>query len=59
MLAGFTLLATLIGHAFWTMTGIERFHNLNAFLEHFGLIGGFLMVAVLALRERGDCAKQI
>src|SRR5262250_3133403 len=33
MLAGFTIVATVIGHAFWTMTGIERFQNLNAFLE--------------------------
>ncbi|AXQ27520.1 DoxX family protein [Solimonas sp. K1W22B-7] len=50
-LAGFTVLATLIGHAFWTMDGMERFHNLNAFLEHAGLVGGFIMIAVLALRE--------
>jgi transmembrane protein len=56
-LAGFTLVATLIGHAFWTMTGIERFQNLNAFLEHAGLIGGFLMIAVLALRERATATK--
>lgn len=52
MLAGFTFLATLIGHAFWTMTGFERFQNLNAFLEHAGLIGGFVIVVVLALRDR-------
>ncbi len=51
MLAGFTAVATPIGHAFWTLDGIERFHNLNAFLEHAGLIGGFAIVAVLALRE--------
>lgn len=34
------------------MKGMERFHNLNAFLEHAGLIGGFVIIAVLALRER-------
>jgi transmembrane protein len=51
-LAGFTVVATVIGHAFWTMTGVERFENLNAFLEHAGLVGGFLLVAILALRER-------
>lgn len=50
-LAGFTVLATPIGHAFWNMTGMERFHNLNAFLEHAGLVGGFLIVAVVALRD--------
>lgn len=49
-LAAFTLVATVIGHAFWTMSGADRFHNLNSFLEHFGLIGGFLLVALLELR---------
>jgi len=58
MLAGFTIVATVIGHAFWTMTGIERFQNLNAFLEHAGLVGGFLIVAVLALRERSAATPQ-
>lgn len=57
ILAGFTFLATLIGHAFWTMTGFERFQNLNTFLEHAGLIGGFLIVAVLALRERAGSVR--
>lgn len=52
MLAGFTVLATVIGHPFWTMTGLERFHNLNAFLEHAGLVGGFTIVALLARSSR-------
>ena len=43
--------ATWIGHAFWTMQGMERFHNLNAFLEHAGLVGGFLLVAAYAWRD--------
>jgi uncharacterized membrane protein YphA (DoxX/SURF4 family) len=46
-LAAFTLAATLVGHAFWRETGMERFHDLNAFLEHFGLIGGFALVALI------------
>lgn len=45
-LAGFTLLATFIGHPFWTETGMDRFHDLSAFLEHFGLVGGFMLVAL-------------
>ncbi|WP_439639188.1 DoxX family protein [Nevskia sp.] len=52
LLAGFTVLATLIGHPFWAMTGSERFHNLNAFLEHTGLVGGLLIVALLAAPAR-------
>ena len=51
VLAGFTVAATWIGHAFWTMQGMERFHNLNAFLEHAGLVGGFLLVAAYAWRD--------
>lgn len=49
-LAAFTLAATIIGHAFWTLGGVERFHNLNSFLEHAGLIGGFVLVALQALQ---------
>ena len=48
-LAGFTLLATFIGHPFWRETGMERFADLNSFLEHFGLVGGFLLIALHAL----------
>lgn len=50
LLAGFTIAATVIGHAFWTLSGAERFHNLNSFLEHAGLVGGFVLVALQALR---------
>ena len=49
-LAGFTLLATFIGHPFWRESGMERFADLNSFLEHFGLIGGFVLVALSELR---------
>ncbi len=46
-LAGFTLAATFVGHPFWGETGMQRFADLNAFLEHFGLIGGFLLIALI------------
>jgi len=49
-LGGFTLLATLIGHPFWRESGMERFADLNSFLEHFGLVGGFVLVALSELR---------
>jgi uncharacterized membrane protein YphA (DoxX/SURF4 family) len=53
-LAGFTLVATLIGHPFWSESGMDRFRDLNSFLEHFGLIGGFALVALAELpRHRG------
>ena len=45
-LAGFTLMATLIALRFWELpAGQERFMAANAFFEHLGLVGGFLLVA--------------
>ena len=52
VLAIFILPATFIGHAFWNMEGMDRFHNLNAFLEHAGLVGGLLWLAAWGWSER-------
>jgi uncharacterized membrane protein YphA (DoxX/SURF4 family) len=49
MLGVFTLLAALTANAFWTMpAGAERFAATNAFFEHLGLIGGFVLAALVA-----------
>jgi len=49
----FTAAATLIAHPFWTVADpMERFHALNTFLEHIGLIGGFMLAAILVERDR-------
>ena len=47
----FTLVATFIVHAFWTMQGQERFLATNAFVEHLGLVAGLVMAAMLARRR--------
>jgi uncharacterized membrane protein YphA (DoxX/SURF4 family) len=53
MLGVFTLLAAFTANAFWAMpAGQERFMATNAFFEHVGLIGGFVLVALVAERER-------
>lgn len=44
-LAGFTLMASLLANRYWEMAGEARFLAANAFYEHLGLVGGFLMVA--------------
>ena len=45
-LAAFTLMATFVALRFWEMPqGMERFMAANAFFEHLGLVGGFLLVA--------------
>jgi uncharacterized membrane protein YphA (DoxX/SURF4 family) len=52
-LGGFTLMATLIALRFWELpAGHERFMAANAFFEHLGLVGGFLLVAWHDLAER-------
>ncbi len=52
MLGVFTLLAAFKANAFWTMAaGHERFMATNAFFEHLGLIGGFVLVALLERRR--------
>ncbi|PTW43642.1 putative membrane protein YphA (DoxX/SURF4 family) [Sphingomonas faeni] len=45
----FTLFAAITANAFWAMpAGQERFMAANAFFEHLGLIGGFVLAAVVA-----------
>ena len=49
-LAGFTLLSTLIALRFWEQpAGKARHADANAFFEHLGLFGGFLLVAWMDL----------
>jgi uncharacterized membrane protein YphA (DoxX/SURF4 family) len=49
----FTALATLIAHPYWTVADpMERFHAMNTFLEHVGLVGGLMLAAILVERER-------
>ncbi|MFD1711744.1 DoxX family protein [Ottowia sp. GY511] len=51
-LAAFTLMATFIALRFWELpVGQERFMAANSFFEHLGLVGGFLLVAWLDVRE--------
>jgi uncharacterized membrane protein YphA (DoxX/SURF4 family) len=55
MLGVFTFLAALVANAFWSMPeGPERFGAMNAFFEHMGLVGGFVLVAVLSRKGRPD-----
>jgi uncharacterized membrane protein YphA (DoxX/SURF4 family) len=51
MLGIFTLLAALVANAFWTLQGPERFAATNAFFEHFGLVGGCVLVAMVSRRR--------
>lgn len=44
-LAAFTVLADFLADRFWTLPKPERVMVANAFFEHWGLAGGFLLVA--------------
>jgi uncharacterized membrane protein YphA (DoxX/SURF4 family) len=49
-LGAFTLMATFIALRFWEMPdGMDRMMATNAFFEHLGLAGAFLIVAVIDL----------
>lgn len=48
----FTLAASFIANAFWHAPPAERFMLENAFFEHLGLAGAFLLVAWCDWRER-------
>ncbi|AYD04049.1 DoxX family protein [Neorhizobium sp. NCHU2750] len=51
-LAGFTLLATLVALRFWELApGMERMMAENAFFEHLGLAGAFVLVAAIDLTK--------
>ena len=53
MLGMFTLFAAVTANAFWAMpTGQARFMATNAFFEHIGLIGGFILIALVSRLEQ-------
>ena len=52
-LAAFTLLATFLALRFWELpAGMERSMAMNAFFEHIGLVGAFVLVACYDLKRR-------
>ena len=51
-LASFTVLANFLADRFWSAPKGQRIGVANAFFEHWGLAGGFLLVAWLDLGGR-------
>lgn len=51
-LAAFTLAATFMANRFWSAPPEAQFMLMNAFFEHLGLVGGFLLVAWHDLGQR-------
>lgn len=46
----FTLGATFVANRYWSLAGHDRFMAMNAFYEHLGLAGAFVLVAWMDLR---------
>ncbi len=40
----YTLGASLIEHRYWTMTGADRFPNMESFYKNLSVMGGFLLL---------------
>ena len=60
MLGGFTAATTVVAHRFWELSGQARFEARNEFFEHFGLVAGFVLVALLAEdRKREQARKEV
>lgn len=54
-LAGFTILATFIALRFWEMApGMERMMATNAFFEHLGLAGAFILVTIFDITKEAE-----
>jgi uncharacterized membrane protein YphA (DoxX/SURF4 family) len=51
-LAAFTFAASFMANRYWDLGPPDRFAAENAFYEHLGLVGGFLLVAWHDLRDR-------
>jgi putative oxidoreductase len=46
LLALYTVATALIGHHFWTMSGMEQYENMINFYKNMSITGGLLMLAV-------------
>jgi transmembrane protein len=47
LLGGFTLIATVVAHDFWTKTGAMQIRDMTTFFEHVGLIAGLFITCLL------------
>ncbi|MFS2151199.1 DoxX family protein [Rhizobium sp. Rhizsp42] len=54
-LAGFTILATFIALRFWELpAGMDRMMATNAFFEHLGLAGAFILVTIFDITKGAE-----
>jgi uncharacterized membrane protein YphA (DoxX/SURF4 family) len=58
-LAGFTLIATFVANRFWELPLPDRLMVENAFFEHLGLVGGFILIAWHDLSSLSEAESKI
>ena len=46
LFAAYTLATALIGHRYWSMTGVARADNVEHFFKNISIVGGFLLLYV-------------
>lgn len=51
LLFGFTIIATLLAHAWWTREGLDRARDFTVFVEHIAICGGLALTVVLVWRR--------
>lgn len=51
ILAGFTIVATLVAHAWWTREGPDRARDLAVFFEHVAICGGLALAVAVVWRR--------
>jgi uncharacterized membrane protein YphA (DoxX/SURF4 family) len=51
LLSGFTIIATVVAHAWWTCEEPDRARDLAVFLEHIAICGGLALAVVLEWRR--------
>lgn len=59
MLGVFTALGAVFAHPFWAIQGPARLDALASFLEHVGLVGGLILVALVARRLEYEEQKNV
>ena len=47
LLGGFTAIATVVAHDFWSKTGSVQIRDMTTFFEHLGLIAGLFFACLL------------
>jgi putative oxidoreductase len=46
LLVFYTLGTALIGHRYWTMTGVDQVASMDGFYKNLGIMGGFLLLYI-------------